>query len=181
MTQWLLDACSLINLYASGRLGEIAERQGRPFLLVPKVIEEATWVYVREGSERGDRVPIELDPLVARGALAVTPLTRDVQAHYIRLAVELDDGEAMTIAAAAEYEEAGVVTDDEAALRYLAQKTGLQTSTSLALLREHLSEAPAEACLDVILNLRICARYVPGPRHPEVAWWESYIRQERNP
>lgn len=78
MTQWFLDAYSLINLYASGRLVEIAEQQGQPFLLVPKVIEEATWVYVREGNERGDRVPIELDPLIARGAIKVTPLTRDI-------------------------------------------------------------------------------------------------------
>lgn len=162
MTQWFLDACSLINLYASGRLGEIAEQQGQPFLLVPKVIEEANWIYVREGNERGSRVPIELDSLIGRGALAVTPLTRDIQAHFIRLAVELDDGEAMTIAAASEHN-VGVITDDEAALKYLGQKTGLQASTSLTLLRQHLSEVPAEACLDVILNLRICARYYSWP------------------
>lgn len=87
----------------------------------------------------------------------------------------------MTIAAAFEHNEVGVITDDEAALKYLAQKTGLQATTSLTLLREHLSEAPAEACLDVILNLRIRARYVPGPRHPEVTWWQSYTQHERYP
>ena len=180
MTQWFLDACSLINLYASGRLGEIAEQQAQPFLLVPKVIEEATWVYARDGKQRGSRVPIKLGSLVARGALEITPLTRSIRAHYIRLAVELDDGEAMTIAAALDHNELGVITDDEAALKYLARETGVETLTSLSLLREHLSESPPEACLEVILNLRICARYVPGPRHPEIKWWRSFTEQERD-
>lgn len=180
MTQWFLDACSLINLYASGQLSEIAEQQAKPFLLVPKVIEEATWIYARDGNQRGDRVPIELGPLIARGALEITPLTQNIQAHYIRIAVELDDGEAMTIAAALDHRAVGVITDDEAALRYLAREPDVQTLTSLFLLREHLRESSPEACLDVILNLRICARYVPGPRHPEVNWWRSLAEQERD-
>jgi hypothetical protein len=180
VTRWFLDACSLINLYASGQLGALAVRQGQPFLLVPKVVAEATWIYSRDGNERGERVRIDLGPLIAQNLLEVVSLTPEMRAHYIRLAVELDDGEAMTIAASLEIADAGVITDDEAALKFLAKETGLQASTSLSLLREHLEQAPPGICLDVILSVLISARYVPGPRHPEVAWWRKYVRQERD-
>ncbi len=178
MTRWFLDACSLINLYASGQIGDLAARQGQPFLLVPKVVAEATWIYSREGNERGERVRIDLAPLIAQRSLQVVSLSPGMQAQYIRLAVELDDGEAMTIAASLATDNAGVITDDEAALKFLAKEADLRASTSLSLLREHLEQAPTDVCLDVILNLQISARYVPGPRHPEVAWWRKYAHRK---
>lgn len=173
MSGWFLDACSLINLYASGRLGVLAARQGRPFLLVPTVVAEAGWVYGRNGAERAERVPIDLEPLKARRQVEVVRPTAAMTAHFLRLAADLDDGEAMTIAAALETEGAGVVTDDEAALNYLGALGRCPVSTSLALLREDLAGAPHETCREVVLNLRICARYVPSLRHPDIDWWRQ--------
>lgn len=178
MTRWFLDACSLINLYASGQLESLAARQDQPFLLVPKVVEEAGWIYTRVGNERGERIPIQLDPLISQQLLKVVTLTPDMQTEYVRLAAELDDGEAMTIAASLSTNEAGVVSDDDAALKFIARQETLEASTSLTLLREHLAQSSPIVCSEVILNLRISARYVPSLRHPEVAWWRQYATRE---
>lgn len=174
MRGWFLDACSLINLYASGQLGALAAQQGRPFLLVPTVVAEAGWVYSRSGTERGERIPINLEPLKAQQQVEVIRPTAAMTAHFLQLAADLDDGEAMTIAAVLETEGAGVVTDDEAALNYLGALGRCPVSTSLAMLRDVLAEATPETCREAVLNLRLCARYVPSPRHPNIDWWKQH-------
>jgi predicted nucleic acid-binding protein len=87
----------------------------------------------------------------------------------------LDDGEAMTIACAANRPRAVVVTDDEAAIRYLQKLPEPGVVTSLTLLRDHLEGLPLQDRRDALMNVRICARYVPGPRHPEFAWWNATL------
>ncbi|MGI8747742.1 MAG: hypothetical protein ACR2J4_05240 [Deinococcus sp.] len=175
MTGWYLDACALINLYASGQLPDLARQQGRPFLLVPTVVQEAGWVFERRGEERGERVPIDLGPLEREGLIEVVLPDAAVQARFLQLVTELDDGEAMTIAAANMSGDAGVVTDDQAAIRYLNALAGPAVTTSLALLRAHLSAFPLSEGREVLLNVRICGRYVPGPSHPEITWWREVL------
>lgn len=175
MTAWFLDACALINLYASGRLADVVQHLQAPLLVVPKVVEEAGWVFERSGLERGPRVPIDLTPLLDAGVLEIVSLTPGAQVAFIGLARRLDDGEAMTIAAALEREGGRVVTDDEAALRVLATMDTPVGVTSLALLRAALESCPAAELVEVLLNVRVCARYTPGARHPERPWWTQVL------
>ena len=178
MTAWFLDACGLINLYASGHLPGLARQQQRPFLLVPNVVREAGWVFERQGKERGGRVPIDLSPLQAEGLIEVTEPSAAVRTLFLKFAAELDDGEAMTIAAAS-LTDAGVVTDDDAASRYLGALNGPAVTSSLALLRKYLQDAALTDQQEALINIRICARYLPGPRHPEVGWWRHVLKHER--
>ncbi len=173
MTAWFLDACGLINLYASGHLPGLARQQQRPFLLVPNVVREAGWVFERQGQERGARVPIDLGSLQDEGLIEVTEPSAAVRTVFLQLAAELDDGEAMTIAAAASLIDAGVVTDDEAAIRYLNTLKGPAVTSSLALLRTYLHDAELSDQQEALINIRVCARYLPGPRHPEIGWWRQ--------
>ena len=175
MTVWFLDACGLINLYASGRLADLARRRSQPFLLVPNVVREAGWVFERQDLERGDRVPIDLEPLLRQRLVEVITPSAEVQAQFLKLAAELDDGEAMTIAAAATLEGAGVVTDDEAAIKYLKSLHGPAVTSSLSLLHDLLEHSPLAAQEEALLNIRVCARYLPGPRHPEIVWWKAVL------
>ena len=179
MTAWFLDACGLINLYASGHLAGLARQRQRPFLLVPNVVKEAGWIFERQGQERGGRVPIDLGPLRAEGLIEVTEPSAAVRTLFLQLAAELDDGEAMTIAAAANLTDAGVVTDDDAAIRYLDALNGPAVTSSLALLRTYLQDVVLTDQQEALINIRICARYLPGPRHPEVGWWRQVLNSER--
>lgn len=178
MTRWYLDACSLINLYASRHLEAIAARQTGPFLVVPTVVAEAGWIYQRSGLERGCRVPIPMTALADAGVIEVISPTAAMMAQFMRLVLDLDDGEAMTIAAAAETRDSGVVTDDDAALNYLAQWPAVATSTSLSLLRDIFTDLPDNERGEMLLDLRICARYIPGARHPELTWWKALVREQ---
>jgi len=171
VTERFLDACALINLYGSGELMALARKQ--PFLVVPTVVAEAGWVYERQEQERGPRQPIDLSPLLDEGLMVIVEPSPAALRRFLQLAILLDDGEAMTIACALEGSEAVVVTDDEAAIRYLRTLPAPGVVTSLTLLRDHLNSFPLEDRREVLLNVRICARYVPGPRHPEFTWWNE--------
>lgn len=173
MTERFLDACALINLYGSGQLTDLARRQ--PFLVVPTVVAEAGWVYTREGQERGPRRAIDLSLLLTEGLIEVVEPPPQAVRRFLQLVTLLDDGEAMTIACAEARPEAVVVTDDEAAVRYLQTLPAPGVVTSLTLLRDHLESLPLQDRRDTLLNVRICARYIPGPRHPEFAWWSETL------
>jgi hypothetical protein len=177
LTSWFLDACGLINLYASGHLADLARQQQRPFLLVPTVVQEAGWVFERHGQERGARVPIDLGPLRREGLIEVMEPSAAVRTLFLQLAVQLDDGEAMTIAAAVSLVDAGVVTDDEAAVTYLNALDAPAVTSTLALLREYFQGAAMVDQQEALTNISICARYRPGPRHPEIAWWQDVMNR----
>ncbi|MFK7602069.1 hypothetical protein ACI3L1_07630 [Deinococcus sp. SM5_A1] len=173
MSLWFLDACALINLYASGRLAEVARHVQGPLLVVPKVVEEAGWIFERVGLERGERQPIDLAPFMDKGLIQVVPLTPTAHQSFLDLAYRIDDGEAMTIAAALASEEAGVVTDDEAARRLLDSSGMPMSITSLSLLRAALTGCEQGDLREALINVMVCGRYVPGSRHPEWVWWQK--------
>lgn len=172
MTPWFLDACSLINLYASGLLATLVQKNGHPFLVVQTVMEEASWVYGRQGLERGERQTIPYPLLIEEGQLSIVAPTAAMLQRFVAYAADMDDGEAMTLAAALETSASGVVTDDEAAMQHVAQ-AGVPVSDSLTLMRTVLEGANVSLCYEVLLNVRICARYLPGKHHPQYAWWTS--------
>ncbi|MFC3833338.1 MULTISPECIES: hypothetical protein [Deinococcus] len=173
MTPWFLDACSLINLYASGRLADVARHVQGPLLIVPKVVEEAGWVFERVGLERGERRPIDLRPHSDAGVVQVVRLTHTAHLAFLDLAHRIDDGEAMTIAAALAWEGAGVVTDDEAARRLLDGLDMPVSTTSLSLLRTALIGCVRNDLRETLINVTVCGRYLPSPRHPEWEWWND--------
>ena len=178
MTRWYLDACSLINLYASRHLETIAAQQTHPFLVVPTVVAEAGWIYERSGLVRGGKVPIPMTALADAGVIEVISPTSVMMAQFMRLVLDLDDGEAMTIAAAIETWDSGVVTDDDAALNYLKQRSAVVTSTSLSLLREIFVALPDKERKEMLLDLRICARYIPSARHPDLTWRKEMVEDQ---
>lgn len=175
MTPWFLDACALINLYASGRLADVARHVQGPLLVVSKVVEEAGWVFERVGLERGARQPIDLVPLTDAGLVQVVPLTPPAHLAFLDLAHRVDDGEAMTIAAALAWEGAGVVTDDEAARRLLDGPDMPTSTTSLSLLRAALHDVSQDELKESLLNLTVSGRYEPSVRHSEWSWWQEVV------
>ncbi|WP_102128495.1 hypothetical protein [Deinococcus planocerae] len=173
---WYLDACALINLYASGRLPDVASALGVHFHVVPKVYpEEAGHILSPQPDGRLERERIDLAPLIEAGVILEAGAPRGAALDaLVRFAARVDDGEAMTMAVALNATpRAGVVTDDAAALRLLGSEAGATFTTSLTLLRRW-SEVGAVDVAEVgtaLRNVEVRGRYRPGPRHPEYDWW----------
>jgi hypothetical protein len=176
----LLDACCLLNLYATRRLDEILLAvQGR-FAAAERVAAEA--LYTRRGGDGEDadeKDAVDIGPLVARGLLEVLAVETPAEAaSYVSFAAELDDGEAMTCALAL-HRGAIVATDDRKALRILAaQAPPISVRSTAQLLKEWAdSGIPAPIELRTALtDVRQRARFAPGRHDPLHSWWEAALR-----
>lgn len=174
----LLDACAVINLFASRRMGEIVVVYGSRCEICDVVMNEAQ--HVREfdpGTGISELVEINLEPLFSRKILhAARPATELELETYINLVVlGLDDGEAMS-GAIALHRGMVVVTDDRAATRILGE-VGVNTIPALTLVRhwiEQTRQNPENARM-AIEDIHRRGRYVPAHSHPLRDWWDAIL------
>lgn len=176
----LLDACCLLNLYATRRLTEILQANPVRFAVAERAAAET--LYVRRGGSGDDadeQDPVDLQSLVSDGLLQILHLETDNEAaSFVQFAAELDDGEAMTCALAV-HRGAAVATDDRKALKVLgARAPGVRVYTTAELIKSWAeSEQVAESDLKrVLADVRERARFAPGKHDRLQAWWETIVR-----
>jgi hypothetical protein len=173
----LLDACSLINLYATRQIEAILASHPDSFAVVDTVRRESGYVF-RGGNGPGatEQEPIDLGPLEAAGLLvALTAVSEAELLTYIDLLLEMGDGEAMT-GAVAIHRGLTVVTDDRKALRVLTER-GVTCETSLDLVKGWIeAEGIArEEQRAILIDIRQRARYLPHRAHPLRGWWDEIL------
>ena len=173
-----MDASCLLNLYATGRVADIAAALPWRLAAVDYVLErEALYIRATAGSEEpGATVPVDLSPLIEAGLLLVVRLEGlGEQAHFVELAADLDDGEAMTGAMAINRGFA-VAIDDRKARRVLGEKAPeLRLLSTLELLHLWSATVPAQEVTRALEAMRYGARYVPGNRDPLYGWWRDLM------
>lgn len=121
-----LDACCLINLFATGRAEEILQALPHRFAVARFVVEEEILeIDAEEGTEASasESGRVSLHPLLAdlveKGGLEKLDITsEEEEPELVRFTAELDDGEAHTCALAT-VRAARVATDDKKAIRVL--------------------------------------------------------------
>lgn len=117
----LLDACCLINLFATGRVREILSSLPYSFAAARHVVEEEVLEIeavpgVGTGTDRETLRP-RIAALIETGILAKLEISSsEEQMELVRFATELDDGEAETLALALT-RGGRVATDDKKAIR----------------------------------------------------------------
>ena len=172
----ILDASTLLNLYATGRLQEIAASAPYRFAAAEYVLEEEALFIWEQGV--GDPAPqpvnLDLNPLIEDGLLEVLALDTDEEvATYVDFAISIDDGEAIT-AALALHRDCAVATDDRKARRVITDR---MPSARLVSTLDLLSEWAEAAQLStselqrVMGAMKSGASYVPGRRDPHFEWW----------
>jgi hypothetical protein len=173
------DGCGLLNLAATTRAEEVLRSLGRESSVVAEVLEREA-LYLRplpEEDASGTVVPTDVSRLVEMRALAVVTLTPAEIELFVRLAEQVDDGEARTIAVAWS-RGLRLVTDDRAALRVWrelgARAPGLTTPEWVRLWSEACGSAP-EVIGGVLRRIEVCARYRPRHTHPLYEWWEANV------
>lgn len=174
----LLDACSLINLVASGiPLADMAHAIGRQFIVTTFAAEES--LFVSGLSDSDPAIPVGVEALATAGHLTITSLTTDELAQFIELAKSIDDGEASTLAVA-RARELDLATDDRRAIR-VANEIGVNVTTTAQLVRlwAENSESSADEVSVALSNIERRGNFSPRREDPERAWWEASIGNGR--
>lgn len=171
----LIDACSVINLWASRRIEEILMSSTRVFGVTDIVVGEALHVRrIVAGPDEDEFERIDLEPLITRGLITKLSLEDESElARFIEFAAEIDDGEAATCALAVERHHA-VVTDDRRTRRLLRERfPGIAVITTSGLLRSWATSesVPETLVCQVLRDIREFARFAPGRQDPHQEWW----------
>ena len=179
----VLDASCLLNLYATGRLGEIALAVGGRIEVADYVLEREA-IYTWQTDSTGTRevaVPVDLTPLVEDGLIRVVRLEHPgEQETFVTLAALVDDGEAAT-AALALHRGCAIATDDRKARRVFGEfMPGVPLVSTLDLIKLWADESrvSAEELRSAMDAMRDSASYVPGSRDPLFEWWTTVMDSE---
>ena len=179
----LLDASCLLNLYATGRIMEVAASLPWQLAVVDYVMEQEA-LYVRTigaSGEQEETVPVDLSPLVEEGLLLVMRLEAPgEEASLVELAAVVDDGEAVTGAIALN-RGYSVAIDDRKARRVLGEKApGMRLVSTLELMRRWAESVTIEEVGRALRAMQHRARYVPGQQDPLYAWWHDMMEASGN-
>lgn len=169
-----IDACCLLNLAGAGvDAVDVADALGLALVVVEQVVDETLWI---EGVVDGEsvRLPVDLGG-AAFAALDRVTLGAGELALYVRLARELDDGEAATLAVAA-MRGLAVMTDDRKARR-VAQEQGLAVLGTAEVLRrvsDHLGTSRQDLA-EMLEREQHRSRFRPRGGDPEADWWRGSV------
>lgn len=169
-----IDACCLLNLAGAGvDAVDVTDALGLALVVVEQVVDEALWI---EDVVDGEpvRTAVNLDGAAFTAVGRVT-LSADELALYVRLARELDDGEAATLAVA-RVRGLAVMTDDRKARR-VAQEQGLAvlgTAQVLRRLSEHLGTS-GQGVAEMLERVQRRSRFRPRRDDPEAEWWQGSL------
>lgn len=177
----MLDASCLLNLYASGRLREIAEALPEPLVVSDYVLDqEALFVRYKESDQdEEEKKHVDINPLMSTGLIRVISInSEEEQETFIDLATELDDGEAITISLA-KHRRYQVATDDQKALKIISDRSLVQVTSTLELVKrwaesQRVSKVEVRT---VLLRIWTGASYYPGERDPLYSWWRDMISE----
>ncbi|MXZ01096.1 hypothetical protein F4Y93_10775 [Candidatus Poribacteria bacterium] len=179
----ILDASCLLNLYATGRFGEILVVSLYRFAVADYVLdEEALFTLVRESFDGPlERAPVDLRPFIEDGLVEVMSVesTEEI-ATFVDLAIQIDDGEAITASLAA-HRGCAVATDDRKARRVIAEQAPtVPLVSTLDLLSEwaEASQMSMSELKSVFAAMQTGASYVPGRRDPRFDWWVEVMQEE---
>ncbi len=176
----LLDACSLINIFASRHFEEILSIRRERCAIVRNVQREARSLRRGgDGLDSNDRESIDWSAASPLGQLPIiNDPSEDESQRYFDLSLELGDGESMT-GAIAFYRGYGVVTDDRKATRILGDM-GITMTSSIGLVAEWANQQGISRPVlqTIVTDIRVRARYQPPRTHPRYSWWVTALEGE---
>jgi predicted nucleic acid-binding protein len=174
--QTILDSCVLINLAASNEIADIVSSIAGPTLICTAVQREA--LFLRDEADPGVLVPLSVDDLVAVARIRVCDVeTADEEEQFVRLAGDLDDGEAMSIAIA---DSRGMqfASDDQKARRVFLElgHTADRLTCTSAIVRRwaETRSIPSQRLKATLRRITVRARFTPSRRDPHVGWWQQH-------
>lgn len=180
-TTIILDACCVLNLYASKQMEEIITALPASIAVAENVCnDEALWIY--NGPDENiqlSKEPINLKPLKDKGLLTIATLDSEAEettavnyTYYMK-----DDGESVT-AAIAVHRNWAIATDDRRAISFLAKQVASLTILSTLDLVKFWADTQKPSSNElrfVLQNISMRATYKPHQSHSLYTWWQGLI------
>lgn len=170
----VIDTCVLLNLLATDRVGEIAEIISPSRLVCPGVSGES--LYLRSTVPDGPPQAVDLGPLFGQNVFTACPLVDGPEEElYVGYSLELDDGEAMSLAIA-HARNLALATDDRKARRLATENAPVVTLLSTPQIVRAWAEGrdPAQVA-SVIRAIHGRARFCPSEDDPSQQWWNAHL------
>ncbi len=172
----ILDACCIINLYASGQMRAVLET-------IPKNLSVAAYVKDHEAlnvySGPVNNVKstlIDLQPFIDDNLLLLVDIETEAEENiYINFAERLDDGEAITGAIALSRNWA-IATDDTASVRLFQSRVphiAIVSTLDLVKYWSDTSNIDEDTIREALSNIRVRGKYEPNRNHPLKDWWNK--------
>jgi predicted nucleic acid-binding protein len=173
MSERIIDACCLINLYATGTEDSIFRACGG-FWLPAQVQNEALRIrrFDEDTPTRLVSQNIDLGDAIAAGLIQTCQLEgQDEVGGFVRFAMELDDGEASCLAIA--MSRGWTVATDDRKARRMASENGIALTSTPELIQRWVDAAsPSEATVaDVLKKIELFAKFRPRRNDPLHGWW----------
>ncbi len=175
----ILDACCIINLFASQQMRAILET-------IPKNLSVAAYVKDHEvlniysgpiDNVQETSQSIDLQPFIDNKLLLLVDIeTEDEQNAYVNFAERLDDGEAVTGAIASSRNWA-IATDDSASVKLFQSSIphlALVSTLDLVKYWADTDKRNEELIRVTLLNIRVRGKYEPPRKHTLYKWWQKY-------
>jgi len=175
-----LDACCLLNLYASGRLVEVLKVQPFGCITSAKAASECGYVWAGY-DERGElvRESVDLGAATASGLLQIVSLSSEADLDlFVEWAGRVDDGEAETIAVALSCGAVVVATDDEKARREIAARAAALRLVDTPSMMKTWSEVKGIGAAELgeaLLAIERRGRFRPSPKAALADWWQASV------
>lgn len=176
MVDQIVDACCLINLYASGKIQAIIPACGGSFYVSEQVQRESLSIREIDPADPSILIPsqINLIPDLSNGLIRECRLeTEEEIESYVNFATEVDDGEASSLAIA-KARNWVIATDDRKAIR-LACESGIAVITTPELIERWVkaTKPSEEEIRQTIRAIERFARFRPRRGNPLHDWWAS--------
>ena len=173
MAERIIDACCLINLYATGKEKSIFEASGG-FYVSEQVQGEALRIRKIDDDDSTRLVPKEIDLTDAITTGLIHPCQFDGQDDldsFIQFARKLDDGEASCLAIARS--RGWTVASDDRKARRIASENNIALVSTPELIREwvDVTSAGESVVADVLRLIERFARFRPRRTDPLHDWW----------
>jgi hypothetical protein len=178
----ILDASSVINLYAMGCMAEIVRSLPARCAISRYVKEQEARAINEARDENGNRrrIPIDLNSLVEEGLLQICSHNSPSVANTIVVLARAGIrgmGEKISWAIALEKGWGVVLDDHNATTKLVAQMPHIQTLTTLDLLQywASIQEVSEEVLRVALVNLRIRGNYHIPKRHHLYEWAAPFL------
>lgn len=176
MTDAIVDACCFINLYATGDIRGFLAELGWTWHIPSAVFAESLYIRVPDADGQVRQEPIESQACIDEELLVLVDVQSGEEAElYVRLASDLDDGEAMALAIA-KRRRWMLATDDHKAKKF-AVGLGVPVITTPELMQHWAETAKIRpAKLKTLLsNIESHARFAPAEDAVGYDWWAARV------
>lgn len=176
MPNTIVDTCCLVNLCAIGDLHEFIPSTGMTWHVPSAVAKECIRVCIPGQAGPASKRDVDLGEYLESGVLVRCDVGAAAETElYVRLAAELDDGEAMALALA-KTRGWSLATDDRKARR-LSEKMTVPVLTTPQIVRiwAERNSVGVPAIAMALARIRDLARFVPSEGFPEYEWWMKHL------